>query len=239
MEIIPAIDIIDGKCVRLAQGDFERRRTYKESPLEAAKKFAAAGLNRLHIVDLDGAKCGTPKNIDVLESIASKTGLKIDFGGGIKSEADMTRVFDAGAFIVSIGSIAVTSPDVFFDWLSRFGAGSILLGADVRWGKLSINGWQTESMIDLLPFLLEYNARGVTQAFVTDIRRDGELNGPAVETYREIRREIPDLKIIASGGVSSIRDVHELESAGCAGVIIGKAIYEGRITLEELISYVS
>jgi len=239
MEVIPAIDIIDGKCVRLAQGDFSRRKLYDEIPVEMAKRFTAAGLRRLHIVDLDGAKSGAPKNLRVLESIGSKTSLKIDFGGGVKSDADVKRIFDAGAEMVSIGSMAVKDPDTFFEWLSLYNSENFLLGADVRGGKLSIDGWQTDTEIELLSFLTEYNARGVEQAFVTDISKDGELAGPAIDLYKKIRHNVPDLKLIASGGVSSIKDIEELELAGCAGVIIGKAIYEGRICLDELSRYVS
>jgi phosphoribosylformimino-5-aminoimidazole carboxamide ribotide isomerase len=239
MEIIPAIDIIEGKCVRLSQGDFSRRKIYDESPLNAAKQFEAAGLTRLHIVDLDGAKRGRPKNLKILETIASKTNLTIDFGGGVKSDADVKHIFDSGAELVSIGSIAVKEPDIFFEWLAHYGRENFLLGADVRDGKLSINGWQTDTEIDLLPFLAEYSARGVEQAFVTDIRKDGELDGPAFQLYQEIRHAVPDLKLIASGGVSSIKDIEELEMIGCTSVIIGKAIYEGRVSLEELSLYVS
>jgi phosphoribosylformimino-5-aminoimidazole carboxamide ribotide isomerase len=239
MEIIPTIDIIDGKCVRLTQGDFSRRKIYGENPLETAKQFESAGLRRLHIVDLDGAKNGSPTNIKVLESIAAKTDLKIDFGGGLKSDADVKRVFDAGAEMVSIGSIAVKDPDTFFEWVSHYGRQNFLLGADVRDGKLSIDGWQTDTEIELLPFLAKYNLRGVEQAFVTDISKDGELKGPAFQLYQEIRRNVPDLKLIASGGVSSIKDIDDLEAVGCAGVIIGKAIYEGNIQLDDLSKYVS
>jgi phosphoribosylformimino-5-aminoimidazole carboxamide ribotide isomerase len=239
MEIIPAIDIIDGKCVRLTQGDFSRQKNYDESPLDAAKTFEAIGLKRLHLVDLDGAKRGKPKNLKILETIAAETSLMIDFGGGVKSDADVKHIFDAGAEIVSIGSVAVGEPDKFFDWLSHYGRENFLLGADVRNAKLSINGWQTDTEIDLLPFLAEYSAGGVEQAFVTDIRKDGELEGPAFRLYQEIRQAVPDLKLIASGGVSSIKDIDELDTVGCAGVIIGKAIYEGRISLGELTRYVS
>ncbi|HYJ91841.1 MAG TPA: 1-(5-phosphoribosyl)-5-[(5-phosphoribosylamino)methylideneamino]imidazole-4-carboxamide isomerase [Pyrinomonadaceae bacterium] len=239
MEIIPAIDIINGKCVRLTQGDFSRQKTYLESPLEAAKQFKSVGLKRLHIVDLDGAKRGSPKNLEILESIASETNLTIDFGGGIKSDRDVKRVFDAGADMISVGSTAVREPDTFFEWLEHYGRENFLLGADVRDGKISVDGWQTDTEIDLLPFLAEYNANGVEQAFVTDIRKDGELEGPAFRLYQEIRHSVPELKLIASGGVSSIKDIEELEMIGCAGVIVGKAIYEGRINLKELSKHVS
>jgi phosphoribosylformimino-5-aminoimidazole carboxamide ribotide isomerase len=239
MEIIPAIDIIDGKCVRLSQGDFSRRKEYSDSPLEAAIKFAAAGLKRLHIVDLDGAKSGRPRNLGILEAIAAKTSLVIDFGGGVKSDSDVMRVFDSGAEMVSIGSVAIKEPDTFFEWLSHYGRENFLLGVDARDGKISIDGWQTDTDLDALPFLIEYNTLGVEQAFVTDIRKDGELGGAAFGLYQEIRLGIPELKLIASGGVSSTKDIEELERVGCSGVIIGKAIYEGRIKLEELRDYVS
>ncbi len=234
IEIIPAIDLIEGKCVRLAQGDFARSKIYSEKPLEVAKMFESAGLTRLHIVDLDGAKRGRLANLKVLETIASGTNLTIDFGGGIKSDEDIEAVFDAGAAIAGIGSVAVKAPEKFFAWLEKYGGERILLGADVNGKNLAINGWQTATEIEILPFLREYSARGVRQVFVTDISKDGLLEGAGVGLYGEILREIPDLKLIASGGVSKIEDIRELEKIGCAGVIVGKAIYEGRIKLEDL-----
>lgn len=238
IEIIPAIDIIDGKCVRLSQGDFSRSKIYSDDPLEIAKRFEGAGLNRLHIVDLDGAKNGKITNLAVLEKIASGSSLKIDFGGGIKELDDLKAVFDAGAAIASIGSVAVKSPDKFFAWLEKYGSEKILLGADVRDGNLFVDGWQTVTEMEIVPFLLEYFAKRVRQVFVTDIARDGELKGPSIELYRQIRDALPDMKLIASGGVSNFDDLVELERIGCHGVIIGKAIYEGQITLEELGRYV-
>lgn len=232
IEIIPAIDLIDGKCVRLAQGDFARQKIYSENPLEVAQAFEDADLKRLHIVDLDGAQRGKLTNLKVLETIAAKTNLAIDFGGGIKTNEDLKSVFDAGAQIASIGSIAVKEPEKFFLWLETHGAEKILLGADVKNKLLAINGWQTETAIEILPFLREYFAGGVTQTFVTDISKDGLLAGAANELYAEIGREIPALRLIASGGVSSMEDIRELEKIGCAGVIVGKAIYEGRIKLK-------
>jgi phosphoribosylformimino-5-aminoimidazole carboxamide ribotide isomerase len=234
IEIIPAIDLIEGKCVRLTQGDFARRKIYNENPLEVAKEFERAGLTRLHIVDLDGARRGQVTNLKVLETIAARTKLTIDFGGGIKTTADVRRVFDAGAEMASIGSIAVKEPDKFFSWLVEFGGEKIMLGADVKDKRLAINGWQTATEIEILSFLREYSERGVRQCFVTDISRDGLLAGSANELYAEIRRALPALKLIASGGVSKIEDIRELEKIGCAGVIVGKAIYEGRVKLEEL-----
>lgn len=234
IEIIPAIDLIDGKGVRLAQGDFARKKVYHENPLEAAKMFENAGLRRLHIVDLDGAKRGKVTNLKVLETIAANTNLTIDFGGGIKTDEDIKAVFDAGAKMASIGSVAVKEPEKFFAWLEKYGSEKILLGADVKGKNLAINGWQTETKVEILPFLKEYFAKGVTHTFVTDISKDGLLQGSANELYAEILREIPALKLIASGGVSKIEDIHELEKIGCAGVIVGKAIYEGRIRIDEL-----
>ncbi len=235
IEIIPAIDLMDGKCVRLTQGDFERRRTYADDPVDVAKTFEDAGLTRLHIVDLDGAKSGIPANLHVLERVANATKMRIDYGGGIKTDDDIKWVFEAGAELVNIGSIAVKEPEQFFDWIAVYGSDSILLGADVRDGMLAINGWQTETDFEIISFLRKYYSRGVEQAFVTDISKDGALQGPAVELYREIISEVPDLKLIASGGVSSLDDIDQLENIGCTCVIVGKAIYEGRVTLGELV----
>jgi len=237
IQIIPAIDLIDGKCVRLMQGDFEQKRVYSDDPVSTAKEFEAAGLKRLHIVDLDGARNGTPANTGVLAAIARETTLEIDFGGGIRTTDDFRLVIDSGAKIVNIGSVAVKEPDLFFSWLNEFGSDSILLGADTNAGKIAINGWQTKTVVELISFLKTYTERGGQQAFVTDIAKDGALEGPATELYAEIRAFVPQLKIIASGGVSKLDDIDKLEKIGCRGVIIGKAIYEGRITLEELTKY--
>jgi phosphoribosylformimino-5-aminoimidazole carboxamide ribotide isomerase len=234
IEIIPAIDLIDGKCVRLTQGDFAQKKVYNENPLDAAKEFENAGLKRLHIVDLDGAKRGRVANLKVLEIIAANTNLTIDFGGGIKTDEDIKSVFGAGAAMASIGSVAVKLPEKFFAWLDEYGSEKILLGADVKGKNLAINGWQTETEIEIVSFLKEYFAKGVTQTFVTDISKDGLLQGSSNKLYAEILREIPELKLIASGGVSCIEDITELEKIGCSGVIVGKAIYEGRIKLEDL-----
>jgi phosphoribosylformimino-5-aminoimidazole carboxamide ribotide isomerase len=239
IEIIPAIDLMDGKCVRLKQGDFSRKTVYSDDPVETAKQFEASGVKRLHMVDLDGARKGEPANINVLEEVANATGLAIDFGGGIKTEANVKRVFDAGAEMVNLGSIAVTEPDLFFEWLDHFGSESVLLGADVRSGKLAINGWQEDTEVEAIPFLSEYHARGVEQAFVTDISKDGAMQGPSLRLYKEISLAVPGLKLIASGGVTSTGDIDDLEQMGCTGVIIGKAIYEGTIKLEQLKRYVS
>jgi phosphoribosylformimino-5-aminoimidazole carboxamide ribotide isomerase len=234
IEIIPAIDVIDGKCVRLSNGDFERKTVYRNNPLEVAKEFESIGLRRLHIVDLDGAKHGKVTNLTVLETIANRTNLTIDFGGGIKTDHDIQAVFDAGASIASIGSVAVKEPEKFFSWLKKYGSGKILLGADVNGEKLAINGWQTGTEIDVFAFLESCFAKGVTQFFCTDISKDGLLQGASVELYRKITERLPNLKLIASGGVGKIEDVYELEKIGCSGVIIGKAIYEGRINLKDL-----
>lgn len=234
IEIIPAIDLIEGKCVRLSQGDFSRKKIYRENPLDAAQEFEAIGLRRLHIVDLDGAKIGKVTNLKVLETIAENTNLTIDFGGGIKTNEDIESVFNAGATIASIGSVAVKNAELFFQWIQKFGGEKILLGADVSDGKLAINGWQTKTDLDILPFLKNYYTRGATQIFCTDINRDGLLKGSANELYKDILEHLPRLDLIASGGVSSIDDIVELERIGCAGVIVGKAIYEGRIKLEQL-----
>jgi phosphoribosylformimino-5-aminoimidazole carboxamide ribotide isomerase len=234
IEIIPAIDLIEGKCVRLSQGDFAQKKIYNENPLEVAREFENAGLKRLHIVDLDGAKNGRVTNLKVLETIAENTNLTIDFGGGIKTDEDIQSVFNAGAEMASIGSVAVKEPAKFFGWIEKYGSEKILLGADVRNKKLAINGWQTETDLEILQFLEEYFAKGVRQVFCTDISKDGLLEGSANELYREILSRLPELKLIASGGVSDIEDIFELEKIGCSGVIIGKAIYEGKIKLEDL-----
>jgi phosphoribosylformimino-5-aminoimidazole carboxamide ribotide isomerase len=234
IEIIPAIDLTDGKCVRLTQGDFAQKKIYDENPSEIAKMFENGGLKRLHIVDLDGAKNGRIANLKVLEKIAANTDLIIDFGGGIKTDEDLKTVFDAGAQMASIGSIAVKNKERFFAWLEKYGNKKILLGADVKEKTLAINGWQTETNIEILPFLKEYFAGGVARTFVTDISKDGLLQGSAGELYAEILREIPGLKLIASGGVSRIEDIWELEKIGCSGVIVGKALYEGKIKLQDL-----
>lgn len=234
IEIIPAIDLIEGKCVRLSQGDFGRQKIYRENPLDVAKEFESVGLRRLHVVDLDGAKTGKLTNLKVLETLAGHTGLVIDFGGGIKTNADVQSVFDAGAHFASIGSVAVRDPETFYSWIEKYGSDRILLGADVRAGRISINGWQTETELEIISFLKAYVRRGVGQVFCTDISKDGLLQGVATALYEQILDSFPDLKLIASGGVSRIEDIYQLDRIGCSGVIVGKAIYEGRIRLEEL-----
>ena len=234
MQIIPAIDIIDGKCVRLTHGDYSQKKIYNENPLEVAKEFEDAGLLRLHLVDLDGAKSGMVKNWKVLESIAGKTGLIIDFGGGIKTDKDVQIVFESGADLATVGSIAVKEEEVFNQWLAHFGADRFLLGADVKDEKLTVSGWLEQTDIWIYDFLEQYTAKGVKQVFCTDVSKDGALEGPSTALYKSIVEKFPPLHFIASGGVSCMDDVYQLQEVGCKGVIIGKAIYEGRVSLKEL-----
>ena len=234
MHIIPAIDIIDGKCVRLTQGDYAQQKVYNEDPLEVAKAFADAGITRLHLVDLDGARAKHIVNHKVLERIASKTSLHIDFGGGLKKDDDLRIAFECGARQITGGTVAVKDPDLFLSWLERFGPERIILGADVKNGKIAVSGWEEESQEELLPFLERYLAAGVRYAICTDVSKDGLLAGSARELYAEIRGVFPDLQLIASGGVTAIEEVEELREIGCFGAIIGKAIYEGRIALKDL-----
>jgi len=237
IEIIPAIDLIDGRCVRLAQGDFAQATKYADDPVATARSFEAAGIKRLHIVDLDGARAGKLMNLLVLEAIAKATDLVIDFGGGIKTTDDLRAAYDAGAALVNIGSVAVKSPDKVFTWLDHYGSEKLLLGADVRRNLLAIDGWQTATVLEIGPFLVEYFAKGVRQAAVTEISKDGMLKGPAFDLYSDIRQSLPDLRLVASGGVSTIGDIQQLDDLGCAGVIIGRALYEGKIALKELSVY--
>ena len=237
IEIIPAIDIIDGKCVRLSLGDYQTRKIYSEFPLEVAKQFEAAGIKRLHMVDLDGAKQGRIVNLQSLAEIAANTRLKIDFGGGIKTRRDVQSVFDAGAAIINIGSIAVKQPQRVEEWINEFGAESILLGADVRQGKIAINGWQQSTEINIIEYIGSYITRGIQNIFCTDISKDGLLEGASINLYKKIIAAFPGLYLIASGGVASVNDIQDLEDAGCSGVIIGKALYEDKIKLNELHKY--
>jgi phosphoribosylformimino-5-aminoimidazole carboxamide ribotide isomerase len=231
---IPAIDIIDGKCVRLTEGDYALTKIYNERPIEVAKQFEDAGMKRLHLVDLDGAKAGAVKNWKVLEGIAGKTSLAIDFGGGIKSEKDVEIVFDSGAFLATVGSMAVKNEVEFLTWLSRFGAEKFLLGADVREEKITVSGWQETTDTWVYDFIEKFMNAGIKQVFCTDVSKDGRLEGPSVDLYKKIVQQFPSLHFIASGGVSSMTDVTQLAEIGCKGVIIGKAIYEGKISLQEL-----
>lgn len=234
MQIIPAIDIIDGKCVRLTEGDYSQKKIYNEHPLEVAKEFEDAGLSRLHLVDLDGAKAGSVKNWKVLEAIAGKTSLVIDFGGGIKTDKDVQIVLNSGAAFATVGSIAVKDEEEFVKWLLQFGANKFLLGADVKEEKIAVSGWLEKTDIWVHDFIEKYIQYGVQQVFCTDVSKDGKLEGPSVELYKNIITKFPHLHFIASGGVSSIKDVETLYGIGCKGVIIGKAIYENRISLQEL-----
>jgi len=234
MEIIPAIDIIDGKCVRLTQGDYEQKKIYNENPLEVAMEFEDAGLKRLHLVDLDGAKAGKVRNWKVLETVASKTNMVVDFGGGIKTAQDVNIVFNSGAALATVGSIAVKDGALFVSWLEEYGASRFFLGADVKNEKITVGGWLETTDRWVYDFIREYMAKGVRQIFCTDVSKDGLLQGPALELYSTIIEQFPELHFIASGGVSGMDDVFRLEEIGCKGVIIGKAIYEGRVTLKEL-----
>ena len=234
IELIPAIDIIEGQCVRLTKGDYDQKTVYRNSPAEVAKEFEEIGFKRLHVVDLDGAKSKHIVNEQVLKAITAETQLSVDFAGGIKTDEDIEKAFAAGASMVTIGSIAVTSPDLFMGWLEKYGADRIILGADVRHGKISINGWKEDSSEDLLPFLKKYVDAGVRNVLCTEISKDGTLAGPAIELYQSMMAAYPELHLIASGGVSSIDDIKALEAAGIPAVVFGKAIYEGKINLNEL-----
>lgn len=234
IELIPAIDLIDGKCVRLTKGDYDQKKVYNDNPAEVAKQFEELGFKRLHVVDLDGAKSKHIVNVDVLRAITSSTRLTVDFGGGIKTDEDITKAFDNGASMVTVGSIAITNPQLFIEWLGRYGAEKMILGADVRNGKISINGWKEDSSEDLLPFLKQYVDTGVKNVLCTEISKDGTLQGPATELYKQIMTAYPQLHLIASGGVSKIEDIEELDKDGIPSVVFGKAIYEGKIDLKQL-----
>lgn len=235
MQIIPAIDIINGKCVRLTKGDYSKQKIYNENPLEAAKTFEHAGLQRLHIVDLDGAKAGGIQNLKVLEAIASGTKLEIDFGGGIKTIDDASSVFNAGAAMVTLGSLAVKNPGIVEEWIMEFGADKILIGADVLDEKIKISGWLEDGGVDIFTFIGNMLAIGVQDIFCTDISKDGVMQGPSIDLYKKIIEKFPSINLIGSGGVSKIEDVILLKEIGCKGVIIGKAVYEEKITLLQLL----
>ena len=234
IELIPAIDIINGQCVRLTKGDYQQKTVYSDSPAEVAKGFEQLGYKRLHVVDLDGAKSKHIVNDEVLRRITTETQLTVDFGGGIKTDEDIRKAFDAGAKMVTVGSIAVQRPELCFEWLDKYGAERIILGADVRHGKISINGWKEDSDEDLLPFLRKYIDAGIKNVLCTEISKDGTLAGPAIDLYKSVMRVYPELHLIASGGVSSIDDIKALDAAGIPAVVFGKAIYEGKINLKEL-----
>jgi phosphoribosylformimino-5-aminoimidazole carboxamide ribotide isomerase len=234
IELIPATDIIDGKCVRLTQGDYGTKKVYGDDPLEMAKMFEGVGIRRLHVVDLDGAREGRIINWRTLEKIATKTTLTVDFGGGLKSDGDLKIAFDCGASMVTGGSIAVRQPDVFARWLQQYGSERIILGADAKDGKIAISGWQETTDNEIISFIKEHEAKGVKKVICTDIGRDGMLTGPSLELYRDILAAAPDVYLIASGGVGSMRDIERLEESGVPAVIFGKAFYEGKISLEEL-----
>lgn len=234
IELIPAIDLIEGQCVRLTQGDYARKTVYESDPVKVAKGFESMGFKRLHIVDLDGAKSKHIVNSETLKAITTATKLKVDFGGGIKTDEDIQTAFACGAEIVTVGSIAVTQPELFLQWLDKYGADKLILGADVRHGKVSINGWKEDSEMELLPFLKTYTDHGVKNVLCTEISKDGTLAGPATELYQQIMATYPQLHLIASGGISGNQDIMELDKAGIPAVVFGKAFYEGRIDIQEL-----
>ena len=244
MRIIPAIDIIDGKCVRLSKGDYDTKKIYNENPLEVAKEFEASGIQYLHLVDLDGAKSSQIVNYKVLEQIASKTSLKVDFGGGIKTDNDIRIAFECGAKQITGGSIAVKNPDIFKKWISVYGADAIILGADATNEKIAISGWLEESTEEVIPFIQKYQQEGVKYVICTDISKDGMLQGPSFDLYKKIldadlsNRAESRLKLIASGGISTFDELPKLAALGCEGTIIGKAIYENRISLKQLENYI-
>lgn len=238
IEIIPAIDIIDGKCVRLSQGDYNSKKIYSENPVEIAKEFEAHGISRLHVVDLDGAASHHVVNYKTLDQIASRTSLIIDFGGGIKSDEDLVIAFENGAQMVTLGSVAVKEPQRFEKWLDTYGQEKIILGADAKDEKIAINGWKEDSSINLFSFLDDYIKKGVTKVLCTDISKDGMLEGPSVDLYKKIMETYPDLHLIASGGVSSVDDICRLEEADIPAVVFGKALYEGKINLKDLYRFI-
>lgn len=234
MLIIPAIDIIDGKCVRLTQGDYNQKKVYNEHPLEVAKAFEDAGITHLHLVDLDGARARHIVNYKVLETIASKTSLTIDFGGGLKSDKDVYIAFESGAHQITGGTIAVKGAPTFTSWIEKYGGEKIILGADVKDRKIAVHGWEETSELDLFDFVDGYQKKGIQSVICTDIAKDGMLQGAATDLYKELMDRFTELKIIASGGVSDMADLERLAEIGCYGAIVGKAIYEGRIQLEDL-----
>ncbi|GAA3740578.1 1-(5-phosphoribosyl)-5-[(5-phosphoribosylamino) me thylideneamino]imidazole-4-carboxamide isomerase [Flavobacterium ginsengisoli] len=238
MRIIPAIDIIEGKCVRLSKGDYDTKIIYNENPLEVAKSFEAHGIEYLHLVDLDGAKSSKIVNYKILEQIATQTSLKIDFGGGLKSDDDLRIAFESGANQITGGSIAVKNRAIFEKWISEYGSEKIILGADAKDEKIAVSGWLEESNEDLVPFIQDYQSKGIQYVICTDIAKDGMLQGPSFDLYSKILAEAKGIKLIASGGISTFDELPKLAELGCEGTIIGKAIYEGRITLKQLENYI-
>jgi len=237
MHVIPAIDLIGGKCVRLSQGDYSRQTDYHDDPLEMAKRFEGAGLTRLHLVDLDGAKAKQIVNGEVLQRICTETQLAVDFGGGIQAQEELEKAFDLGARQVTGGSIAVRNPNLFEAWLDAFGADRIILGADARDKKIAVGGWEETTSLELIPFIQGYYQKGIREVICTDVAKDGLLQGPSFGLYAEILQELPDLKLIASGGVSCLKDLEDLQKIGVYGTIVGKAYYEGKLSLEDLAQF--
>ena len=237
MILIPAIDIINGQCVRLTKGAYDTKKVYSESPVDVAKSFEDAGLTHVHVVDLDGARAKHIVNYKILEQIATKTNLAVDFGGGVKSETDVQIAFDCGALQVTLGSIAVNAPELVMDWLQKFGAERLILGADAKNRRIATHGWEKDSGIDVIDFVKDYSAKGFEYVLCTDVAKDGMLAGPSLELYYELLAELPKIALIASGGVTTMDDLYQLEELGCAAAIIGKAIYEGNISLKELEKY--
>lgn len=238
MRIIPAIDIIDGKCVRLTKGDYNTKKVYNENPLEIAKAFEGAGIQYLHVVDLDGAKASSIVNYKTLEQLATKTNLKIDFGGGLKSDEDLKIAFESGANQITGGSIAVKKSDIFENWIQSYGSDKIILGADCKNEKIAVSGWLEESDLNVIPFISKYQSKGIDYVICTDISKDGMLEGPSFDLYKRILSEVSSIRLIASGGISEFDELPKLAEMGCEGVIIGKAIYENRISLKELENFI-
>ena len=238
MRIIPAIDIIDGKCVRLTKGDYNTKKVYNENPLEIAKAIEGAGIQYLHVVDLDGAKASSIVNYKTLEQLATKTNLKIDFGGGLKSDEDLKIAFESGANQITGGSIAVKKPDIFENWIQSYGSDKIILGADCKNEKIAVSGWLEESDLNVIPFISKYQSKGIDYVICTDISKDGMLEGPSFDLYKRILSEVSSIRLIASGGISEFDELPKLAEMGCEGVIIGKAIYENRISLKELENFI-
>ncbi|MGB0273718.1 MAG: 1-(5-phosphoribosyl)-5-[(5-phosphoribosylamino)methylideneamino]imidazole-4-carboxamide isomerase [Flavobacteriaceae bacterium] len=237
MILIPAIDIINGQCVRLTKGDYDTKKVYNESPVEVAKAFEGAGLTHVHVVDLDGARAKHIVNAKVLEEIASKTSLQVDFGGGIKSEDDLQTAFDCGASQVTLGSIAVSAPELVLEWLDKFGSERLILGADAKNRRIATHGWEQDSGLDVIDFVKDYTQKGFEYVLCTDVAKDGMLQGPSLELYYELLEELPEIALIASGGVTTMDDIYQCAELGCAAAVIGKAIYEGNISLKELEQY--